>query len=329
MKNLRAALKPDGLRPDWTSISFLAFTTIGAVVSVIAYVTGHVQFSWPTYYMAHAIFILSGFAITAGYHRGFTHRSHRSHVLVRLYHLILGSAAFLGPVLSWTHKHRLHHAKTDQQADPNNAKVGFWWAHFISILYTADAYEDFSRAHDLKRDPLVVWQQRFYVPISAVVAVAIPCYIGSLWGDALGALMMAFFIRVFVEHQMVFCVNSVAHKFGSAKWSSAISARDNWLLSWVATAGLVASLVLMLAGHFTLGLNCLLVFLEIVTLGEILGHGWHHHFEKDYRNGPNWWDLDPTRWLIRALASVGLVSNLHRTPVEQVNRAKLAALTKT
>src|SRR5262249_11782547 len=60
-----------------------------------------------------------------------------------------------------------------------------------------------------------------------------------------------------------------------------------------------------------------------VTYGEGY-HNFHHIFAHDYRNGVRWWQWDPTKWLIAALASVGLARRLKRTPWFQIERALLA-----
>lgn len=54
-------------------------------------------------------------------------------------------------------------------------------------------------------------------------------------------------------------------------------------------------------------------FLALLTFGEGY-HNFHHTLQVDYRNGVAWYDWAPSKWLIRALAALGLADNLKRTP---------------
>jgi stearoyl-CoA desaturase (delta-9 desaturase) len=63
--------------------------------------------------------------------------------------------------------------------------------------------------------------------------------------------------------------------------------------------------------------------MALVTLGEGY-HNYHHEFQHDYRNGVKPWQFDPTKWLIWALAKVGLARKLRRVPETKVALAELA-----
>ena len=66
-------------------------------------------------------------------------------------------------------------------------------------------------------------------------------------------------------------------------------------------------------------------FLALFTYGEGY-HNFHHIFASDYRNGIKWFHYDPTKWMIRSLAALGLASKLKRTPVERIEKAKAETL---
>ena len=53
----------------------------------------------------------------------------------------------------------------------------------------------------------------------------------------------------------------------------------------------------------------------VVTLGEGY-HNFHHTFQADYRNGPAWYNIDVTKWLIWVLSRVGMAGGLRRMPVD-------------
>ncbi len=53
-----------------------------------------------------------------------------------------------------------------------------------------------------------------------------------------------------------------------------------------------------------------------------MGEGWHnnhHAYQSSARQGFRWWEIDPTYYLLRALAAVGVVWDL-KTPPEPVLR---------
>ena len=53
--------------------------------------------------------------------------------------------------------------------------------------------------------------------------------------------------------------------------------------------------------------------LAVITMGE----GWHnnhHHYQVSARQGFYWWEVDTTYYVLRALAAVGLVWDLHGIP---------------
>lgn len=58
-----------------------------------------------------------------------------------------------------------------------------------------------------------------------------------------------------------------------------------------------------------------------MTFGEGY-HNYHHEFSSDYRNGPRYYDWDPTKWIIKGLSLVGLTSNLKTIPEEIIVRKR-------
>jgi stearoyl-CoA desaturase (delta-9 desaturase) len=148
---------------------------------------------------------------------------------------------------------------------------------------------------DLKKDPLLVWQDRYIHLIAVLVAFVLPASIGFLWGGwnaALGSFLIAGVLRVVVLQHATFCINSLCHYIGAQPYSSKCSARDSWIMA-------------------------------IFTFGEGY-HNYHHEFQHDYRNGVKTWQIDPTKWIIWILSKTGLVSNLRRVPTEKIVLAELA-----
>lgn len=85
-----------------------------------------------TFYLAAVNYNLSMLAITAGYHRYWTHRSYSidpSYNLLPTFFAFLGSTAGLESVKNYIAIHKLHHKYCDTNKDPHNYRKNFWWAH--------------------------------------------------------------------------------------------------------------------------------------------------------------------------------------------------------
>jgi len=68
-------------------------------------------------------------------------------------------------IYEWVRDHRVHHKFTDTDADPHNAKRGFFFSHIGWLLVqkhpdviNKGATVDMS---DLEKDAVVVWQRRY------------------------------------------------------------------------------------------------------------------------------------------------------------------------
>lgn len=275
-------------RTDWINISFLAFGHVMAIAAVcwLALVEAN---AW-TIGLGVLWFVLCGLAITGGYHRLFSHPTYKAHWTVRLFYLLFGAAGVQNSALKWCADHRVHHGKVDQEEDPYNIRRGFWWAHIVWIFYRDPNAIDLKNVKDLAADPLVVWQDRHYVLLAVVFSGLLPLGLGFLWGDPIGALLVAGFLRLVFQWHATFAVNSVAHYIGNQPYSTQNSARDS-------------------------------VWTALITFGEGY-HNFHHRFQADYRNGVRWYQFDPTKWFVWTLSLVGLTSDLKRVPDAAIDRAK-------
>ncbi len=233
-------------------------------------------------------------SITGGYHRLWAHRSYDAHWSLRLVYLIFGTMALQNSVWAWASGHRTHHLNVDDEdKDPYSIRRGFWFAH---IGWMVREYEsgkpDFTNIPDLRRDPMLAFQHRFYIPLALLTNFGLPLLAGWLIGDVWGTFILAGVLRLVVSHHVTFFINSLAHMWGSRPYTDANTARDNPVLAFF-------------------------------TYGEGY-HNFHHIFAHDYRNGVRWWQWDPTKWMIAGLQYVGITRRLKRTPAIQIQRALLA-----
>lgn len=277
---------------DWMNTLFMIVSPIAAVAGLI-YLFVFTDGLHTKSIILFLIFTLTtGLAITAGYHRLFSHRTYQAHWSVKLFLLIFGAAAFENSCLKWCSDHRVHHQFTDKERDPYNIQRGFWYAHMGWILKIRIPYEHYDNVRDLQRDPWVMWQDRFYTPLALTFGFALPAAIGAIWGDMLGAFILAGLFRLVINHHFTFFINSLCHMVGRRPYSDRNTSRDNW-------------------------------FMSLLTYGEGY-HNFHHSFPTDYRNGVRKHQWDPSKWLIALLERCGLVWGLRRVPEAKILKARLA-----
>src|ERR687886_654443 len=65
-----------------------------------------------------AMYVITGYGVTVGFHRMLTHRSFRTSKPVEYLFAAAGSMAVQGPVINWVADHRNHHAHTDEEGHP-------------------------------------------------------------------------------------------------------------------------------------------------------------------------------------------------------------------
>ncbi|KAL7300762.1 acyl-CoA Delta(11) desaturase-like [Trichogramma pretiosum] len=170
--------------------------------------------------------------ITAGAHRLWCHRAYKAKWPLRVILMIFQTTAFQNHLYEWVRDHRVHHKFTDTDADPHNAKRGFFFSHMGWLLLrkhpdviSKGASVDMS---DLDSDPVVVWQRRLYIilmPLFCFVIPAwIPCY---FWNENPMNSWYATIFRYTLSLNITWLVNSAAHIWGTRPYDESISATDN------------------------------------------------------------------------------------------------------
>ena len=277
---------------DYPIMSFLVLTPIIGVVGTAVYtILQGFEFWMPLLFLG--MYLAVGLSICAGYHRFFSHKSYEASRAVQIFYAVFGGMAAQNSILQWSSSHRMHHQHVDRDWDPYSIKRGFWWAHILWVFHRHDAPPIATNATDLLKNPIVLWQDRWYKTILLVGGFGIPTLIGAAFGDPIAGLLWGGFLRLAIIHHTTFFVNSLAHYVGKPTYNAEVSARDNWAVA-------------------------------LLTLGEGY-HSFHHRFPADFRNGIRFWDWDPSKWLIATLRALGLASDLRTTPPPQVEQARMQA----
>ncbi|HEV3057223.1 MAG TPA: fatty acid desaturase, partial [Vicinamibacterales bacterium] len=168
----------------WTNALMFALTFAAAAILVPWY--GLTRGFSPAAWAAFAILaIANGMAVTAGYHRLWAHRTYEAHWSLRLLYLVFGTMALQNSAFAWCSGHRAHHLYVDDvDRDPYSARRGFWFSHIGWMLREYPSGKpDFSNIPDLKRDPMLAFQHRYYVPLALAANIGLPLALGILFHD--------------------------------------------------------------------------------------------------------------------------------------------------
>ena len=252
------------------------------------------------------MYALTAVGITVGFHRLLTHRAFETHRALRYALAVLGSMALQGPVIDWVADHRKHHAFTDEEGDPHSPHAGhgaglrgmtagLWHAHVGWLLSTHGQASSKRFAADLVEDAGMRRINRSF-PWIALASLGLPFLLGFILSGgsllaALAALLWGGLVRIFLVHHITWSINSICHFFGTRRFATEDHSTN---VFWLA----------------------------LPSLGEAWHHN-HHAFPRSAFHGLRWYELDPSGWLILAMAKVGLAWDVVRVSPER-ERAKLA-----
>ncbi|RAH80367.1 hypothetical protein BO86DRAFT_316191 [Aspergillus japonicus CBS 114.51] len=246
---------------------------------------------------AIAYYFFTGLGITAGYHRLWSHSSYSATLPLRIWLAAAGGGAVEGSARWWSRLHRAHHRYTDTDQDPYSVNKGLFYSHFgWMILKQNPKRIGRTDISDLNEDPVVVWQHRHYLLVVAVMGMGVPMLGAGLWGDWWGGFIYAGILRIFFVQQATFCINSLAHWLGEQPFDDRNSPRDHAITA-------------------------------LATLGEGY-HNFHHEFPSDYRNAIQWYQYDPTKWMIWLWKQMGLAYDLKVFRANEIEKGRVQQMQK-
>jgi len=274
--------------PRERPLGSLVFNIAGIVAihvgAVFAFVRGP---TWKLVALAAATYFIRMFAITAVYHRYFSHRSYKTSRWLQFVLAFLGTTATQKGPLWWAAGHREHHKYSDTERDLHSpARRGFWYAHLGWWMGREHERSKLELIPDFAGYPELRWLDRYHVVgVLALMGVCtlIGGFDGFLWG---------YVVSTFVLMHATFTINSLAHVWGSRRYATTDTSRNN-------------------------------AFLALITLGE----GWHnnhHHYMSSANQGFFWWEIDVSYYVLKAMEKVGLVWNVRRPPEQALRRNLLA-----
>lgn len=273
-------------KPDWMRLVALVLMHAGCLAVF------WVGWSWIAVSLAALFYILRAFGLTGFYHRYFSHRAFKTSRWFQFVGALLGSLALQKGPLWWAAHHREHHRSSDREGDVHSPHVhGVVWAHMGWFLTPRNNELRAGLVRDWMKFPELRWLDRC-APFVAVLFAAIIYGLGEflhvvapgLATDGPQLVVWCYFISTVALYHATYSVNSLAHLYGSRRFSTADDSRNN-------------------------------AFVALVTLGE----GWHnnhHHYPSAARQGFYPWEFDPTYYLLMGLERLGLVWDLRGVPAQ-------------
>ena len=255
------------------SVIFVGWSPVAVVVAIVAY-------------------LVRMFAITAFFHRYFSHKSFKTHRSIQFVFALVGTAATQRGPLWWAAHHRHHHRHSDDEEDVHSPLHGFFKSHCGWFLGKENFPTQKYLIKDFARFPELRWLDRFDAVIPLIMAVTmwfLGEFIAWMFPNAGTSgwqmLVWGYFISTVILIHATLAINSFAHRFGSRRYETADHSRNNF---WLA----------------------------IITLGE----GWHnnhHHYAGSARQGFFWWEIDISFYILKGMEMLGVVWDLRPVPEQK------------
>ncbi|NP_001072046.1 stearoyl-CoA desaturase b [Takifugu rubripes] len=227
----------DGPKPPrrlvWRNIILMTLLHAGALYGLVLLPSA----SGLTLVWSAVCYLVSALGVTAGAHRLWSHRSYKASFPLRVFLAVANSMSFQNDIFEWARDHRVHHKFSETDADPHNAKRGFFFAHigWLLVRKHPDVIEKGKKLDlsDLKADAVVMFQRRHYklsvVVLCFLLPMLVPWY---FWGESLA---VGYFVPGLLRYSLIlnatWLVNSAAHIWGNRPYDKTINPRENFMVA--------------------------------------------------------------------------------------------------
>ncbi|MED7787455.1 acyl-CoA desaturase [Francisella sp. 19X1-34] len=227
-------------------------------------------------------FSMRTFALTAGYHRYFSHKAFKTSRVFQFILALVGTWASQKGPLWWSGHHRYHHIHSDKETDMHSPKNGVFQAHVGWVFEARSDEVDPKFIKDWVKYPEIVWLDKYahesfalYLVGLFILGSCISYFYPTLETSGLAFVFWGGILSTVLLYHTTFSVNSICHIFGSRDYQTTDNSRNNWLIA-------------------------------LITFGE----GWHnnhHKFAYSVRNNLKFWQLDMTYMILYVLKKFRVV----------------------
>ncbi|XP_017774706.1 PREDICTED: stearoyl-CoA desaturase 5-like [Nicrophorus vespilloides] len=277
----------------WFNVFVLGYLHLAAVYGLVLVLTGNTKIS--TICWGLFVGITSSMAVTGGAHRLWAHKTYKANLPLRILLATFMTMTFQNHIYEWARDHRVHHKYAETDADPHNAKRGFFFSHvgWLMVKKHKDVIEKGKTVDvsDLEQDSVVVFQRKYYAPLvlfgTFIFPMLVPWY---FWNESISiSWHVATVLRYVMSVNMVWCTNSAAHLYGTKPYDKNIGPTQNQMML-------------------------------IIGLGEGF-HNYHHTFPWDYKAAEFGNDIrNITTSMIDFFAKIGWATELKTTSPEMIRR---------
>ena len=270
----------------------LAWPRLVGLVAMHMGCLGLIWVQWSVFCIvaAVAMYLIRAFALTAFYHRYFSHRAFKTSRVAQFAGALVGVLAMQKGPLWWAAHHRHHHKESDEHDDVHSPVAeGFFWSHIGWIVAKRNSDVRNDLIPDWLAFPELKWLEKYSLGIGFAFGICLFAF--GQWLDLVAPALRAagpsllvwvFFVSTVSLYHATYAVNSIAHLFGSRQFNTNDNSRNNFVVA-------------------------------LLTLGE----GWHnnhHRYQSSARQGFLWWQIDVTYYVLLLLRNVGLVWDLRPVP---------------
>lgn len=196
--------------------------------------------AWSTWLWFCALYVCSALGVTAGAHRLWTHKSYKARRPLEILLMCFNCVSMQGDIVEWSLDHRVHHKYSETDADPHNAKRGFFFSHMGWLM--VEKHPEVVRRRnetdmsDLLANPVVAFQRRYYYLMCVLFSVLVPTLVPwYFWRESVFvAFFVAFALRYALTLHQTWLVNSAAHMWGGRPYDRTINPSENRAVSLIA-----------------------------------------------------------------------------------------------
>src|SRR5262245_53055799 len=185
-----------------------------------------VSFTWSLFTIFAVSYFVGMFAITAGYHRYFSHRTYKTSRVFQFVLALLGTLTAQKGVLWWAAHHRHHHKYSDQPEDIHSPlQKGFIWSHMGWLLSHSYNETRWEKIKDFGKYPELRWLNKYFLLPPVVLGVSY-YLIGGV-----DLLMWGFMFTIVALWHATFCINSLTHLIGRRRYATTDDSRNSLMLA--------------------------------------------------------------------------------------------------
>ncbi|XP_011054281.1 PREDICTED: acyl-CoA Delta(11) desaturase-like [Acromyrmex echinatior] len=188
----------------------------------------------------YGMIVIGGIGVTAGAHRLWTHKAYKAKWQLRIILVVLYASTGMNDIFEWVRDHRVHHKYTDTDADPHNSNRGFFFSHVGWLMMKKHPDVIRKGRHvdmsDIMADPIAAFSVKYFLILKVIFTFLLPVMLPVYgWNETwYRAFVSQVILRYVLLLNFIWCVNSVAHIWGSRPYDAHINPTENQWVSFVA-----------------------------------------------------------------------------------------------